>query len=588
MKSLSTSLACAAILCPLTLANVGAQTGASPLIGIWGTSISFGQSIRGDLTIVGARNANALTARIRGYEVPVTRRGDSLSFTLPGDLGKFRGEIDRSTGNIRGHWVQPPMVVSGVPYASPVTLQSIAGAWRGEVVPLEDRFTLFARIDRSTDGRLFAVFRNPERNLRGGSQRFLVSMEGLTVHFRDSTNSRNSFDAAYDSAQKLLTFTYPQLGRTLDLERVTTPRATVFFPRAGESVRYAYRPPLIESDGWKVGRLDAEGLDAAKISGLVQSIIDIDPAVPSAPLVHSLLIARHGKLLLEEYFFGYDGNEAHDLRSASKTFASVLAGIAIDRGAPFNIHTPVLSLFPEYTNVANLDDRKRRITVENLMTMSTGLACDENDNDSPGNENTMQSQTAQSDWYKFILDLPMVHSPGETYAYCSGTVNLLGGVVRNTTHMWLPDFFQKYVADPLDMRRYYMNLGPTGEGYFGGGLRLRPRDLLKLGQLYLDGGRWNGRRVVSANWVAQSVSPQIKTGAESADGYNWHLNTLHAGGKSYKEYEANGNGGQFLIVLPELDIAVVFTAGNYNSYGVWRKFRDEMVPQFVIEAVNRN
>lgn len=588
MKNLFASLACAAVLCPVTVTSLGAQTGASPLIGIWGTSISFGPVIRGDLTILGSRNASALTARIHGYDIPVTRRGDSLSFTLPGDLGKFRGEIDRRTGNVRGHWVQPVTIVGGSSYASPVTLQSIAGAWRGKVVPLEDRFTLFAKIDRGADGRLFAVFRNPERNLRGRAQRFLVSIDGLTVHFRDSTNAGNNFDAVYDSAQKLLTFTYPQLGRTLDLERETTPRATEFFPRPGESVRYAYRPPLAESDGWKVGALDGEGLDATKVSGLVQSIIDVDPAVPGAPLVHSVLIAKHGKLVLEEYFFGYDESQPHDLRSASKTLASVLAGIAIDHGARFNIQTPVLSLFPEYANVANIDDRKRRITVKNLMTMSTGLACDENDDNSPGNENTMQTQTAQNDWYKFILDLPMVRTPGETYAYCSGTVNLLGGVVRNTTHMWLPDFFQKYVADPLDIRRYYMNLGPTGEGYFGGGLRLRPRDLLKLGQLYLDGGRWNGRRVISASWVAGSVSPQIKTGTESADGYNWHLNTLHAGGKSYKEYEANGNGGQFLIVLPELDIAVVFTAANYNSYGVWKKFRDEMVPQFVIGAVNRN
>jgi hypothetical protein len=174
MKTLFTSLACAAILCPVYLTSVGAQTSVSPLVGIWGTSISFGPSIRGDLTIRGSRNASALTARIHGYEVPVTRRGDSLSFTLPGDLGKFRGEIDRRTGNVRGHWVQPVAVVGGASYASPVMLQSIAGAWRGEVVPLEDRFTLFAKLDRAADGRLFAVFRNPERNLRGGAQRFLV------------------------------------------------------------------------------------------------------------------------------------------------------------------------------------------------------------------------------------------------------------------------------------------------------------------------------------------------------------------------------------------------------------------------------
>jgi CubicO group peptidase (beta-lactamase class C family) len=289
--------------------------------------------------------------------------------------------------------------------------------------------------------------------------------------------------------------------------------------------------------------------------------------------------------VLEEYFAGHDRERLHDLRSGSKTFASVLAGAARLHGAPIELDAPVARRFARYQPLANPDLRKNRITLRHLMTMSTGLACDENDNDSPGSEGRMQGQAAQPDWYRFALDLPMAAAPGERYAYCSAGVNLVGGVIGSATGEWLPSLFDRLVARPLQIRRYAMNLTPTGEGYFGGGMRMRPRDYLKFGQLYLDGGRWNGRRVVSRAWVDESTRRQIEAGNGSADGLNWHLYTLASGGRAWREYEANGNGGQLLVVLPELDLVVVFTAGNYNSYGVWRKFRDEWVPQAIIPAV---
>jgi len=131
-----------------------------------------------------------------------------------------------------------------------------------------------------------------------------------------------------------------------------------------------------------------------------------------------------------------------------------------------------------------------------------------------------------------------------------------------------------------------MNLMPMGQGYFGGGVYLRPRDLLKLGVTYLDGGVWDGRRIVSRAWVEESTAQQIgPPQAQGRDGYAWHLNTLTSGGCSYREYEATGNGGQYLIVLPELDLALVFTGGDYGRYRIWRRWRDQLVPGFVIPAV---
>ena len=155
------------------------------------------------------------------------------------------------------------------------------------------------------------------------------------------------------------------------------------------------------------------------------------------------------------------------------------------------------------------------------------------------------------------------------------------------TGTWLPVLFDRFVAQPLGISRFYMNLTPTGEGYGGGGVQMRPRDFLKFGALYLAGGVWNGRRVVSSQWVAASTAPLVPTGPGRADGYAWHLNTLHAGGRDYREYEANGNGGQFLIVLPELDVAIVFTAGEYGRYGVWRKLRDSWVAESIIPAAHQ-
>jgi CubicO group peptidase (beta-lactamase class C family) len=159
-----------------------------------------------------------------------------------------------------------------------------------------------------------------------------------------------------------------------------------------------------------------------------------------------------------------------------------------------------------------------------------------------------------------------------------------------------------WVARPLDFSRYYWNVMLTGEGYLGGGAFIRPRDLLKVGQTYLDGGVWCGRRIVDSSWVERSTRPYMKintdtTGldketfpefyGEGEDAWAWHLNQLKSGDRTYREYEASGNGGQLLMVIPDLEMVVVFTAGNYRQGGIWGRFRDQIVPQEIIPAIRR-
>jgi CubicO group peptidase (beta-lactamase class C family) len=309
--------------------------------------------------------------------------------------------------------------------------------------------------------------------------------------------------------------------------------------------------------------------------------------------------------VLEEYFFGFDRDRPHDTRSAGKTFASAMLGAAMREGAKIAPETKVYDLLARKGPFAHPDPRKSQITLAHLMTHTAGLACNDNDDASPGNEETMQSQREEPDWWKYTLDLPMAHDPGSRYAYCSANMNLMGAALTAATGTRLPELFERTIARPLQFGLYHWNLMPTGDGYLGGGAWVRPRDLLKLGQTYLDGGRWRGRRIVDASWVTRSTAPQVEvspatTGLDPSqfsqfyleganghawDGYAWHLVGVRSGEHAYRDYEATGNGGQLLIVVPELELVVVLTGGNYRQGGIWNRWRNEIVGEQIIPAI---
>jgi CubicO group peptidase (beta-lactamase class C family) len=185
----------------------------------------------------------------------------------------------------------------------------------------------------------------------------------------------------------------------------------------------------------------------------------------------------------------------------------------------------------------------------------------------------------------------MIAEPGGNHAiYCSADLNLVGGAVSRATHTWLPQFFDEYVARPLQFSTYHMNLMPTGEAYMGGGLYLRPRDELKLGQLYLSGGVWNHRRVISQDWVRQSITaystfaPQTNYDAPHEYGFGWHINRLRVGNRAFVAYSAGGNGGQIVVVIPELDLVVGFNGGSYGEFSKWYRWEFQLVPQYIIRA----
>jgi CubicO group peptidase (beta-lactamase class C family) len=572
------------------------------LIGIWGSESFIGPYLRGPITI--ANDGKAWKAIISSVETSVHPDGDSVRFAFAGDLGEFRGAFARNRTAIEGWWIQPdgtkgqgPHDPGGLsqPFATRVTLAlAQPNVWRGSVVPLDDTFTLYLQIWRGTSGALTGAFRNPELNLRGGSSQFLVTLVNDSVIFTarpDSSEPEIRRVAHFDSAHKQLDLWWPQIQRQLIMFPRTADQAVAYFPKLPRGVKYSYLAPPPGNDGLPSARASSVGFDEAQLERLIQRIVDTVQTSGRTPHIHSLLVARKGRLVLEEYFSGFDRDKPHDTRSAAKTFSSVMLGAAMQRGFPLSEETPITQLLASRRPFENPDPRKDRITLAHLMTHGSGLDCDDNDESSPGGEDNMQTQTAKPDWWKYMLDLKMIHDPGTHRAYCSGSMNLVGAAITAATKTWLPEFFDRAIAQPLQFGHYYYNLMPTGEGYTGGGVFMRPRDLLKIGQLYLNGGLWNGKRIIPNEWVAKSTQRQTPAPGAPADtlsgtdGYAWHLGYIKSGGRSHRMYQSNGNGGQLLIVIPELDLVVVFTAGNYGNFQVWGPFQGALVGNAIIPAL---
>ncbi len=590
---------------------------ADELIGTWGQELEFPPALAGDLTIL--RDGKTWRASIAGAEAPCTLDGERIACASPGNGGKYRGRLRDAAGAIDGWWLRPSGATtdrrdpggSGQPFATLTRLEPAGrGTWRGKVEPLPDRFSLYVHVFRNAgeiedveSGVLVGMFRNPELNSNGGASYFNVSRDGETVLFLrqvpDAPEIRH--EATLDPASQRLKLRWPDVG-ALELTRRAPNRAIGAFARPPGEPRYMYRRPADIGDGWTTANAGDTGLDEEALARTVRGLIEANPRARRPSLIHSMLVAHRGKLVLEEYFYGHDRDTPHDMRSAGKTFSSVMLGAAMLRGVKVSPQTRIYDLLAGLGPFANPDPRKAQITLAHLMTHSSGLDCDDNDGKSLGNENTMTTQRQQPDWWKYTLDLQQVHDPGKHYAYCSANTNLVGGALTKATGTWLPEFFEETVARPLQFRRYHWPTTPTDEGYQAGGSFLLPRDLLKVGQTYLDGGVWNGRRIVSEEWVKESTAPHMQitpatTGMSAeefgnnyglgADAYTWHLSELRSGGRVYREYDASGNGGQLLIVVPDANLVVVFTAGNYLQGGIWGRWRHTIVADQIIPAIRR-
>ena len=326
---------------------------------------------------------------------------------------------------------------------------------------------------------------------------------------------------------------------------------------------YRYHPPANLNDGIAVGDIAQSNLGEATAEAIVRAILD-----GTYKDVHSVLLYQNGKLVMEEYFYGYSAQRPHQLRSGTKSVVSILAGIAIDRRALSGTEQAVLPLM-HYTSYAHPDPRKAAMTLGNFLSMSSGLDCNDHTSNSPGRETVIDDTP---DWVKATLDLPMIDDPGTKGFYCSGGVSVVGRMIENATHMHLPDFAQETLFGPLGIDRsdWKWNYDLTDADKEYSQIHLRPRDMLKLGILFAQDGRWHGRQLVSSAWVRASTAEQSHVDNTSYGYFWWRpwLNVKTAdSSKRVHMVAAQGNGGQKIYLLPQYDLVAVFTGGAYNEDG---------------------
>jgi CubicO group peptidase (beta-lactamase class C family) len=379
---------------------------------------------------------------------------------------------------------------------------------------------------------------------------FLNAGNKPVIFVRDDSGNISGFTEPVDKAGHI---------HRLLSEQVDAP-SEMWFPRAeARSGEYAYEYTIPDElgDGLPVRSLYDSSLDPDRIREMIQRISDGE-----YPDVHSVLILAGGSLVLEEYFYEYDRAALHQLRSATKSFVSGLVGIAVDRGLIDGTGSRVLPYFAdEYAAIDHLTDAKERITVGHLLTQRSGLACHDWDADSPGNEVKMGRA---GDWVKFILDLPMVDEPGTAARYCSGGVKVLGRIVEKLAGTPLESFAEEHLFGPLGIEDYEWRFDPdpsSSETFTQ--MYLRPRDMAKFGLLFSNRGRWDGRQVISEEWVDASTSRHTTVG-DTDYGYLWWRPYLNVPGGVHHAVAAQGNGGQEIYIWPDLDLVVVLTGGNYN------------------------
>jgi CubicO group peptidase (beta-lactamase class C family) len=320
-----------------------------------------------------------------------------------------------------------------------------------------------------SDGTARTFIRNPERN----AGRFLridrlelvsgeVRLMGKPFGARDEEVVGRGL---HDADNGILSIHFQRVGQTYEFHRVEPGQPSGFFPRGLPEVPYRYAPPPARSDGWPVGTLAEVGISQPDIGRFIQTVSDLPVDGMSASDVHAILIARHGKLVLEEYFHGFDRDTLHDTRSAAKSLTSTLTGAVIQAGYRLTAQTPVYRTM----DVPARDPRAEGMNLEHLLMQTSGLHCDDNDPEAPGNEDAMQQQRGQPDWYRFALDLPLISAPGAAApVYCSTQANLVGGVIARASGRALEDLFRDLVARPLGITRWALNTQPGGQPYMGG------------------------------------------------------------------------------------------------------------------------
>ena len=350
--------------------------------------------------------------------------------------------------------------------------------------------------------------------------------------------------------------------------------SSMALPIAGQTPSRPFAAPAVIGDGWDSSDPGLAGFDATRLQAVIASLAD------GGFDIHSILVERHGRLVAEVYRRGKDKSvyslfahttdfgptTLHDTRSVGKSVVSLLLGIAQGQGKLGKLETPAIDFYPEYADLAT--PQVKAITLEHLLTMSSGFQWNEG---GPGHDDEHSLYWKWSPYY-YVLSRPIAAAPGTIFNYNSGGNAVLADILTRVTGTPLKDFARKNLFEPLGITDWEWTADLHGRPMSFTGLRMRPRDMAKIGRLVLDHGRWNGRQIVPSDWIAASLQPRISTGFDGMQyGYQWWTGTVAWQGRTLPWAAAFGNGSQRIFVVPDLDLSVVVTAGAYGDIRVVRR-----------------
>ena len=335
---------------------------------------------------------------------------------------------------------------------------------------------------------------------------------------------------------------------------------------------YEYTVPIKADDGWEISSLKEEGIDPGKINAVMRNILNANIRD-----IHSVLIVKNGKLVLEDYFYGYARHKTHQLASATKSITSILIGIARDQKKIPDIDKKIYEFFPAYEDI-NWDHPKKEIRLRHVLTMTAGLDWNAWIYPDSDPRDSTHAMTRSEDWIRFVLERKAIDTPGTRFVYNNGLTMLLGAILRNTTGVYADEFAQEYLWGPLGISDSSWQKLPDGTLTTAWGLKLRPRDMAKIGYMMLKEGIWGGKQIVSPTWVKESTKAHVQGDIliGSGYGYQWWRGRTFTNNKDIEIFYAAGRGGQYIFVCPAFDLVTVFTSNFVdNPYG-------EFPPQIIM------
>jgi len=299
---------------------------------------------------------------------------------------------------------------------------------------------------------------------------------------------------------------------------------------------------------WTATTPENQSMSSTVLDDMMQFIED------SGAPIHGLVITRNGYIVEEKYWSYYTETSTHHIFSCTKSFTSTLIGIAIKEGFIDNVSQKVLDFFPEMT-IENMDARKEAMTLEHVLTMTTGLDWNEWNNTYDDPTNMYNQMFDSPNPIQFFLNLPSVYNPGEHWVYTTGASHLLSAIVQKATNMTTEEFADQYLFSPLNMTIGGWNVDHQGINNGGTQLYVSPRTMTKLGLLYLNNGSWNGKEILTEEYAAQAITPYATIEPGLSYGYQWWLDTTH------DVFSARGSEGQYIFGIPEYNIVVTITQG---------------------------